>query len=707
MSFPTQTKEINRKSISIQTVPEFFGQNAQYKIEKNNIISEYTSDIVSTYIVVQTNASHVNIELCALVLKVPQILDLSKFLSLIKLGNLHYINNIIDYGVINLDGVEHFTIIVSYLKSDNLLKNHLQLFKGQSEIILQQIIIPLLETLVQLHGTNITHGCINFDNIWIDSNNNIIVSNTILDLCGYNQHTTFEAPNRALVHRAGKSHHNHCADTYAVGVLLLALFAGETALKGGYEAIATTQARDGSYKVIIDQWFNGDDSILDSAVKHAAYWLLHSDETKRWNAMTALKFLRRRHRKITLSNIIAATSIEKIARVNSKWNMPLIFLKAPCYGPTEAAVHAIQYYEDMKFKVKNGHLINALLQNKCIKANFIAKVSILREVANKYRFGRQDETFLTLFILLFDNQMPIKIRDLSAEILGIWTMLPYVMHKKVPQISYTLQTFLSSGNIGEIYNVLIQICGAKINQAIHLDIHQLSYKLNELKEFDLSENTISYFIVSYMNSHSIYTHQVIGNKLCFNNDDALNILNNLNELDFYEAISDDNLIFSILGKLCRENNNFKLQDNILNCNIKDNKVLRALYILSYIQKNNYQPLHNIAKNLYEKIATELIYLIKNFILLSQTKDKLSKAVKIGDLSMMLRILQSKKIIKQQEKYLEIVKRVDNLHEQLKECNDYIHNDAQISKTARNITVKVATSILISTMMFICYQLFWI
>ena len=134
-------KEMTRETISVSTTPEFLGQNIQYKVETQNVITEYSSELVTAYKVLQINNNSVNPDLYALVSNVPQTLNLSSFLSLVNLGQINNLSNIVEYGISLIDGKEQFVIILPYIKSEKSIKNHLDIFKSKSEIILQQVII--------------------------------------------------------------------------------------------------------------------------------------------------------------------------------------------------------------------------------------------------------------------------------------------------------------------------------------------------------------------------------------------------------------------------------------------------------------------------------------------------------------------------------------------------------------------------------------
>lgn len=714
MSLSKQTKEINRKTIAIQSFPEFLGQNAQYKIDLKNTITEFSSDLVTAYMVLQTNATNVNSDLYAIVSKMPQTVELHKFSCLISMNKINNVFNIIDYGITNIDGKEHFAIVLPYLKPERAIKNYLHIFKSKQDIVLQQIIIPILETLVQMHNAEITHSCINNENVFVEvgSDGNvdrILLSNTILEPSGYNQNGIFEPINRMLVHRAGKYSGNKAADCYAVGMLLMSLIAGEQGFKSGYEAILSSKVKNGSYATVLEQWFGGDDKNIDQALKCIAYWLLNDNEEKRWDAVQSLKFLRRRHRKFTISNAIKAMQNDIAEKQKNRLSKPVLFSSEECFSFDEAAISSIRHYEEIKLKVKNGKLIHALLKNSDVSAKFISKVSLLRTAAShEEKDISKEELFLTFLIILLNNKMPIKIRDLTVEFLGIWQMLNYVVSKQVLQLSNTLHKVISSGLIKTIYETTSKICNVQIPQGLLKKVEKIEEIIFSLKEHDFSATAIANFISYYIEDH-MFTNKSLDHKICFDNVDALEVINSFDQKAFDEVLSDENLLCFILsGVFKTPAASFKrIKTTIIDTTADE--IDRALIIFSLAHKSNYEerPLKGIAENLLNKIKNKQLKDIKNLVLRNKIEMDLNTAAQEGNISLIWKILQSREIDKKNNAYSKVIQRVENLKSRVCGYKKQMYDLDTIREAARNTTVKVAGSVFLGTVLMIFYNLFWL
>ncbi len=714
MSLSKQTKEINRKTIAIQNFPEFLGQNAQYKIDLKSTIAEFSSDLVTTYMVLQTNASNVNSDLYAIVSKMPQTLELHRFCCLISMNKINNFFNILDYGITNIDGKEHFAVILPYLKPERAIKNHLHIFKSKQDIVLQQIIIPVLETLVQMHNAEITHGCINNENVFVEVSSEgnvekILLSNTILEPSGYNQNGIFEPVNRMLVHRSGKYSGNKAADCYAVGILLMSLVAGESGFKSGYETILSSKVRNGSYATVIEQWFGRDDKNIDPALKCIAYWLLNDNEEKRWDAVQALKFLRRRHRKFTISNTIKAMQNDIAERQKHRLTKPVSFSSEECFSFDEAAISSIRHYEEIKLKVKNGKLIHALLKNSDVSAKFISKVSLLRTAASHEEKNiSKEELFLTFLIILLNNKMPIKIRDLTVEFLGIWQMLNYVVSKQVLQLSNTLHKVISSGLIRTIYDTTSKICNVQVPQGLLKKVEKIDEIILSLKEHDFSATAIANFISCYIEDH-MFTNKSLDNKICFDNVDALEVINSFDQKAFDDVLGDENLLCFILSGIFKASHtNFKkIKTTIVDTTADE--IDRSLMIFSLAHKLNYEdkPLKGIATNLLNKIKNKQLKDIKNLILRNKIDMELTAAAQAGNISLMWKILQSREIDKKNNAYNKVVQRVENLKSKVCGYKKQMYDLDTIRAVARNTTIKVAGSVFLGTVLMVFYNLFWL
>lgn len=697
MSFSTQ--ELNRNTVSIQKIQGFIGQNAQYKLE--NIIDSYCSDLVNAHSVLQTTSTTKE-DLYGLVSKVPQCIDtgrISAFLNLPKINNLL---NIVDYGISMMNDQEIFSIILPYIPSEKLIKNHLHLFEGKDEIILQKIIIPILEVLVQMHSVNLVHGCINLNNIWIDTRfdekydiDNITLSNTALEICGYNQHYIFEPLNRMLAHRAGKSHLSKSADCYAIGVLIASLFLSENMMKKGYDSIVTSKARLGSYVTFLN------DTELNSPLQYTAYWLLHDDEDKRWTATQALKFLRRRHRKLTLLNIEKITTQDQADVKQLQLKQPLLFTNEECYSLTEAAVSAVRHYDEIKLKVKNGKLIKSLLQNESIPAEFISKVSMLRSLENiTFKNGiTQEDIFLTLFITLLNKNMPIKIKDICFEPIAVWQLTRYLMNKNLSTLSNVLQSAINNHMIEFIYDRIIKICNVKIP-------FQYNSKIKLLESLEFSANSMTSFAIHYMNPRCIYVNSLLENKLCFDNADILQMIDSSNEQVKSEILNDEKLLSIILSRLLNRINIQVTVNSVID--VKNDIFAKSLMILSTSHEIEYKkPLKSLCQYFYNKILTYNLNQIRYLPLRNKINEQLQVQVNEGNLNGIYKILSSKEIDRKHDMYLRVLDRVGNLNEKIHVYNKKSNSFEIIEALGRQRTLQAASVIFLCTLMFIFYNLFWI
>lgn len=696
MSFVKQIKELNRKTLAVQSTYEFLGQSAQYKLDTS--IQQYSTDLVQAYTALPTSSSQHNFPVYALSSRVAQVLDFARFLKFANLGHINYLLGILDYGITKINDREVFAIILKYLPCEKLLSHNLHLFEGKPEIILQKIIIPILEALVQLHNAGIMHGCINTENIWVDkyseSNSEIehvVLSNTALEVCGYSQNSFFEPLSRMLAHRAGKS---SClaADCYAVGVLLLVLLANQPHFKIGYEAIVSAKAKLGSYKALLHCLFDDDELKLDQASRYLAYWLLHDDESKRWTASHALKFLRKRHRRITLNNVKKAISEDTKAHNL----LPFVFSGEECFSMTEAAVSCIRNYDDIKLKVKNGKLVAEMLNNDAVKPGFISKISILRsfEVSKHSRGVAQEEIFLTLFITLLNNKMPLKIKEITVEPNAIWQLFRYIANKPFTSISKTFQTIICSGLLQAICKTISDVCAVKIDLEDFPDC-------KIVRALNFADVSIADFIHSYTCLAGAY---MLHGKICFNNDDITSLMVTLDESIVENIISDEKLLCFMLGRIAKKSEIRIVKNSLFDPENDD--LSRALFILGLCHEmENKKPLRNLASYFFKKLSSDYLVRIKHLKLRSRIIAQLKTAADAGDISLMSKILTSPEIDKKEKQHMKALKKVDGLRSAIKDCNRKRRDVENIHYIARQNTIRIAGLVFLTTLGFIIYNLF--
>lgn len=679
-------KELNRKTVSVQSTPGFLGQSAQYKLEK--FIQTYSTDLTKSYTVVQTNASKKSSELYCCISKHPEIIDFSRFASFVSFTFNKNILPIVDYGVTVIEDSEAFGMVLPFLSEDSLIENNLILCSDKPEVVLQKIIIPILELLVQLHSLNLTHGSINHNNVWIeaigDEIENVFVSNTALEIPGYSQIPNYEPLNRMLVHKAAKEVSKQ-ADCYAVGILLASLLSGKLMSKKGYENIVSSKAKIGSYGTIVDQLFDGDESRLGKSSRYALYWLLHDDENKRWTAQQALRFLRKRHRNITLNNISKLTQDEE--NLHKSLLTPLHFSGEECYSVNEAAVSAIKHYDEIKLKVKNGKLIKELLDNPDIRPDFIKKVSDLR-LLNGFNGDNgitQEEMFLTLFIVLLNNQMPIKLKDVSFQLGALWQFEKYVLHNPFISIANTWSKVVKQQNA--IYSNVVNICGVNIEK---INLPPIAFISNQAS-----------FMSGYMDKNSIY---ILKNKICFSASDLIDVMNSFSEEEFNEVVLNRSFIGFIIGKLYREK--VRIDENSLIDLVKSDFALFFFAIKLYCEVFKYKSKH-IAGFIKNKLLNEYVPQIRNIKLKNRVISQLEDASVNGDIPKMYQVISDKEIDKSELKYKKVVDKVRGLKSIVSDYDSMLKDNENLRNISREKTIKIAFSVLIITLLFVFYKLFWI
>lgn len=686
MSLSKHIKELNRKII--HNTPEFLGQSSQYRLDK--VMHNYSTDFFQAYTLIQTNSSQNISQSFCLSPKQLQVVDFSRFIAFYNLEYIVNSLNIIDYGVSKLNGKEIFGIVLPYIPPERLISNNLNLFNDKQDVILQYVIMPILETLIQLHSASLTHGSINQENIWLNFNQeneirSVTLSNTSLELPGYSQIPMYEPINRMVAHRAGKVS-SKSADCYAVGVLLASLISGKSIGRTGYEAMVKSKAKYGSYRTIINTYFNSADR-LDDIQKTVLYFLLHDDEKKRWSAFEALKFLKRRHRNITCANALKLMN-EDIESNISILEKPLTFSGEVCHSMTEAAVSSIRNYDEIKIKVKNGLLVKELLANNSIKPDFITKVSALRSLDGFVDSAEvsKDDIFLTTFIILLDNSMPIKLKEISVEANAVWQMLKYTSNKTFSSTVNLLSKIASSNIIFKIHHMISRICSTEI-QTLNLS------KLQIIQ--GLSSDVFRSFIPTYVEPNSVY---ILDEKICFSLDDLLDILNSFNQDTLLEMSEDEKLLGHVLAKVAR-NSNFSMTKNSILIQETD-RFAMFFTILSHAHEINKKSLKNLSKNLYNKLSSNYLHKIKYLKLRNKINEKLKLAADVGDISKMYKILHSRDIERKNGKYLKIINRINTLQDKLNSVNDEQIMVAQ----ARQQTIRLAGAFFIGILLMILYQI---
>jgi serine/threonine protein kinase len=666
-------KEFNRRSLVIKQEPGFTGRQSEFCLDK--IIPDYTKDLVTSYKLLQRNG--LPVKLVALVHKRPELLDLEKVIERIN-HPLENLSSVKDFFITNIESEEALVFLWEKPSPESLLLNHLDFFKGQDEIILQQLAIPLLELLTRLHNQELAHNNINFKTIALEFINNKIskinLIDSLLELPGYYQNPTFEERSRLAMHRAGKNF-NQTSDAYALGYLILALFSGNLSLKGSLENIIHSKIHKGSYKTAIDYWFDGDDSTLPLAIKIVSFWLLEDNPTQRWTPAEALKFLRKRHKKITVTSWKKKTNSHEINQDHFSLELNAFH----CKSRAEAANLAINNYDEIKVKVKNGKLIKSLLNNSNIKPPFINNISYLRSIAAKSNnnFLLKDDLFLTFFIIGLDGTMPLKLKDLAFHPLAFWSFFNYLSHKDSNQIYYNSLAFITSG--------LLPI----INQGLNF----LKLPIIELLEGTetflarYSNQGKKAFLAAVIKPHRAFKSPLIKNKIVFTSSDLLQLINQLEDEEIAEALENEKILAWLEGKLWLAKG--LITDNIIN-------------LIVGLEEEN---LVNIARVIVKKLPKEKLGHSLN--LRSKNLVSLEKAAQEGKIKLIKRILEDKALMLDNKNFHKTQKRIQKIEAELLLCNQAINKKGLLFASGQSLAKKIVGLFFIITLIHLSYKLLWL
>ncbi|MEM7617187.1 MAG: serine/threonine-protein kinase [Pseudomonadota bacterium] len=122
---------------------------------------------------------------------------------------------------------ERLVVILERITTKSLAQHLAESRNFSVDFIKKTILIPMYKFLSILEKNNLSYGCINPDNIFLDSNNELIFNERFSTPPGYNQYCLFETTGRAMVEKKFlKGEAKITDDFYALGVLILVLFSG-------------------------------------------------------------------------------------------------------------------------------------------------------------------------------------------------------------------------------------------------------------------------------------------------------------------------------------------------------------------------------------------------------------------------------------------------------------------------------------------------
>jgi len=277
-------------SVVSHTTPEgrvIFGNN-EIEIFPYKEVPEYESPGTKAYLAKDLDS---NIEYVAMLCgrnSLPRLSSIGSYRNI----RLPFMLRLISAGVVNwnLEGRQRFALIFEKPEGKKLVKDSEAkppLIK--SDLIVRNIISPIIDVLKHLQSIDLVHGAIRLDNMFMSMNNESLtfkLGECLSSPPSVYQNSIYEPPLRAIVESHKRGAGTIQDDLYALGVCVVMLAKGENlAASKPKEKIIIDKFNNDSYSVLVGKETFGD------GLNEFLRGVLHNDIGQRWDLDDCIKWI--------------------------------------------------------------------------------------------------------------------------------------------------------------------------------------------------------------------------------------------------------------------------------------------------------------------------------------------------------------------------------------------------------------------------------
>lgn len=534
------------------------------------------------------------------------------------------IQELVDFGKIKTaQGKEIFVSILKRPKGIKLIKylEERGAFNDTAEIT--AIFNQLFSGIAALHDSNLTHGSLNPDTIFIDTENmSVTIKESISEYCGYSQKSTFETYERMICHPAGKNYMDYAADYYALGMTLVCLLIGENVFEGiTDETIIRTKFEHGSYESALEIINSRKNIKITTKNENLLKGLLHDKSSERWGEGEIKKWQKKEITQGAPSKIHKQTTTSFIFEDKD-------------YFSAKYLAYAIQ---------KNWAVAKKNLKMPDLSRwiSFTSKFPDIEKRIYLMAHGSQSEIVipdekLARILSLLDEEGPIRIRNTCFHPRATGNIFVHFYNQDNKE---GIEDILSVFDQGLIEGWIAQQDDPEQYKPTILGWNPRKIKhYFRTKELGFGVERCLYELNSYLACKS----PLLDNFYCVG---LTSLIKDLEKIKLPSSDKIDKHLFAYLGTQCDMENSIKIKSLLHFPDIASNDDIKLCTLLATGQKmSGIQSLPNLTRWVREKldIVLKKIYSSK---IRAAIEDKLNKSVASGDIDKLLSIISDSRLLK--------------------------------------------------------------
>jgi serine/threonine protein kinase len=605
--FSHDTDDLSIEKLNLSSVANQI--SGRYEISGSKIF-EMGNEYVDAYNVVDLIDANNSSNLYAIAYKKNMPFRLSEIIKSKTYNSPNFISPI-DYGITQLGSSEeqYFVVILNKPKGESLKNMVLKGFRMDANYAFNKFLPQALQAINTLHQSEIIHGFINPDNIFIDETGNVVLSECITELCGYSQPAFYETVDRAQCLPLGKSTGSTCIDFYALGMTLFYAVSGRDFTGSDVQEIIRQKLFQGTFH------FLNAAHLLSGQIGDLIKGLVADQDGLRWGATEVDGILQGRN--YSTSDLTDLTFLSRAVIFNGREHYSK---RSLAYDLSVNWDLAREFIKTDKIK---KWLETVTAEEKIVEAIELFGNSTSSKSLSQKLISLEDERLIKLLIIL-DPEGPVRFKNMVFYKESIGPILAHSMAFSHTESTQLLAAFIFL-NIFSIYEVLANLFS---NSKLTYGMTQINRASDFLKK---SEYGFGIERCLYdLNPSLVCQSPVVSSIFCIGLNDILDFLNTA-ELNFEDLVAKKTISCFLASKivLMTEVKNKELDKFPL---VQRSRAYQILGIFAQAQKHaKITNLSNLCSTIMQSVRDVLDASLKSTSIKKVFFDKLAIASKTGNI----------------------------------------------------------------------------
>ncbi len=608
-----ESDEFSVSSLNPSSIPNQISGKYEITSERN---LDFSTEYCEAYNVVDLADSNNTQNLYALVFKKSMPFRLMEIIKLKKIKSANLITPL-DYGIAQVGNSEsqNFVVILQKPKGESLRQIIAKGTKVDSAFVTQKFLPSVLNVLNFIHQSEIFHGSINPDNIYIDEAGNLLIDQCVGELTGYSQPTFYETVDRAQCSALGKSEGNAGIDYYALGMVIFFLISGRDFHNSDPQEIIKQKLFQGTFHFLNAAF------LLSGQIADLIKGLVADQITLRWGAAEVDGFLQ--GRSYSTADLTDLTYFSRAIIFNGKEH----------YSKTSLAYDLSLNWDSAKEYIKQDK-IKKWLENSSSEEKYVEAIELFGNSTSMKSLSQKlislEDERLIKFLIILDPDGPVRYKNFVFYKEGVGPMLSHSIGFSHSETTQILAAMLYL-NIFSIYEVLAQIYSKPYLNNCMIQINRCSEFLKK-SEYGFGIERCLYDLNPTLPCQS----SLVSSQFCIGLKDVLEFLNNA-QLNFEDLVAKKTVSCFLASKvvLLTEIKNKELDHYPM---VQRSRAYQILGIFAQAQRHaKIGSLMNLCNTIMESVRDVLDAALKSHSIKKLFFDKLATASQTGNIAELQKI----------------------------------------------------------------------